>query len=71
MFKQSSFETELFESMEKQLKTNELESKKGFNRLAKAADLLNTAAIILDKAGMTSEADAITKILTSMTKVGK
>lgn len=71
MFKNSSFEEELFESMEKQLKANQLESKKGFNRLSKAADLLNTAATIFDKVGMTKEADAITQILNSMTKAGK
>lgn len=66
MFKQGSFEDELYRSMEKSLVKNQTENKHGFNKLAKAADFLNTAADIFDRAGMSKEAEEIVKILQSL-----
>lgn len=66
MFKQSSFEDEIYRSMEKSLVKNQTENRHGFDKLAKAADLLNTAADIFDDAGMYKESKEITKVLQSM-----
>lgn len=66
MFKQGSFESEIFHSMEKSLVKNQTETKHGFNKLAKAADLLNSAAVIFDQAGMYKESEEVTKVLQSM-----
>lgn len=66
MFKQASFEDELYRSMEKTLVKNQTENKHGFNKLAKAADLLNTAADIFDRAGMHKESEEIAQILQSV-----
>lgn len=63
MFKSTSVENELFKSMQKTLTANQVENKHGFNKLAKAADLLNTAAEIFDQAGMQEEAEGITEVL--------
>lgn len=66
MFKQGSFEDELYRSMEKTLVKNQTENRHGFNKLAKAADLLNTAADIFDRAGMHREAEEIVKLLQAL-----
>lgn len=66
MFKQGSFEDEIYRSMEKTLVKNQTENKHGFNKLAKAADLLNTAASIFDQAGMYQESEEVVKVLQSM-----
>lgn len=66
MYKQGSFEDEIYRSMEKTLVKNQTENKHGFTRLAKAADLLNTAANIFDDVGMYEESREITKVLRSM-----
>lgn len=66
MYKQGSFEDEIYRSMESTLVKNQTENKHGFNKLAKAADLLNTAADIFDDAGMYEESKEITKVLRSM-----
>jgi hypothetical protein len=66
MYKQSSFEDELYRSMEKTLVKNQTEDTHGFNKLAQAADLLNTAADIFDRAGMRKESKEVTKVLQSM-----
>jgi len=63
MFKRGSAENEIFQAMEKNLVSNQVETKHGFNKLAKAADLLNTAAAIFDQAGMREEADGVTEVL--------
>jgi len=68
MFKYGSIEKELVDSMEKELMANQLESKYGFNKLAKAIDLLNAAASIFDHAGMHEQANEITKILQNLVK---
>lgn len=68
MYKQGSFEDEIYRSMETSLVKTQTETTHGFNKLAKAADLLSTAAEIFDKAGMTQEADDITAILQSLAK---
>jgi len=49
MFKIGSFEDEICSSMEKQLVSNQLEHIHGFNKLAKAAEYLNSAAAIFEK----------------------
>jgi len=66
MFKQGSFEDELYRSMEKTLVKNQTENRHGFNKLAKATDLLNTAADIFDRAGMRKESEEVTKVLRSV-----
>ena len=66
MFKQSSFEDEIYKSMEASLVKNQSENLHGFDKLAKATDLLNTAASIFDSVGMFSEAEDITEVLRSL-----
>lgn len=68
MFKQGSFEDELYRSMEKTLVKNQTENTHGFNKLAQAADLLNTAADIFDRAGMSEAAEDVTNILQELAK---
>ncbi len=68
MFKQASFEEELYRSMEKGLVKNQVEDKHGFDKLAKATDLLNTAAAIFESAKMYSEAEAVTEVLYNLAK---
>lgn len=63
MFKSSSFEDEIYRSMEKQLVSSQLEETHGFNKLAKAADYLNAAAEIFEQAGMSEQAEEITEVL--------
>lgn len=67
MFKTGSFENEIFHSMEKQLVSSQIEQKHGFNKLAKAADYLNAAAELFEKAGMVEEADEVTEVLQQLT----
>jgi hypothetical protein len=68
MFKLSSFENEIMSSMEKSLITNQLEDKHNFNKLVKAAEYLNLAAEIFEKAGMKEESIEIIKILEDFAK---
>ena len=68
MFKISSFGDEISQSMEKKLVSNYVEANHGFEKLAKAADFLNAAAEVFEKAGMTKEADAITEVLQKLVK---
>lgn len=68
MFKLGNLENELYRSMETVLTKTQTENVHGFNKLAKAVDLLNTAAIIFDQAGMFKEASNITQILESLSK---
>ncbi len=63
MFKNSSFEQELIEGMSKSLVSNQLENKYSFDKIAKAADYLNSAAEILDDTGMYAEAELVTRLL--------
>ena len=66
MFKMGSCENDLFSDMKRNLIKNQTNEKLGLTKLAKAADLLNGAAAIFDKAGMFAEADEITEILGGM-----
>lgn len=67
MFKIGSFQDEILQSMEKSLLANQSEKLNyEFNKLAKAADLLNDAATIFDQAGMCTEASEITDVLESL-----
>lgn len=68
MFKQGSFEDELYRSMEKTLVKNQTENTHGFNKLAQAADLLNAAAEIFDRVGMDEAAADVTDILQELAK---
>jgi hypothetical protein len=63
MFKIGSFEDEICSSMEKQLVSNQLEHIHGFNKLAKAAEYLNSAAAIFEQAGMHQTSDDIIELL--------
>lgn len=66
MFKSSSIEQELMQSMEKQLMIKRADDKGGFNKLAKAIDYLNAAAHIFDQVNFVEESEDITKILASL-----
>lgn len=68
MFKQGSFEDEIFRSMETSLVKNQTEEKHGLSKLAKAADLLNEAASIFDDAEMFQESKDISDILQNLAK---
>ena len=68
MFKSDNTEQELYQSMEKSLLNNQAEEKYGINKLAKAADYLNSAARIFEKAGMHSEANEVINVLQDLTK---
>jgi hypothetical protein len=68
MYKLGSFEDELYRSMEKTIVKNQTENTHGFNKLAQAADLLNTAADIFDRVGMKEEAADVTNILQELAK---
>ncbi|HEY5268015.1 MAG TPA: hypothetical protein VII94_02680 [Candidatus Saccharimonadales bacterium] len=68
MFKLGSFENEIYRSMETGLIKNQTEDRHGFNKLAKAADLLNMAAAIFEKAGFNEEASEVTQILEDLSK---
>ena len=68
MFKQSSFEDEIFRSMETSLVKNQTEEKHGLSKLAKAADLLNEAASIFDDAEMFQESKDVSDILQNLIK---
>ena len=68
MFKNSSFEEEIYRSMEKQLVAKQVEDTHGFNKLAKAADYLNAAAQVFENAGMHKQAAEITEVLQDLVK---
>ena len=66
MIDKNIFEDEIYRSMQTSLVKNQTEDRHGFNKLAKATDLLNTAAIIFDKAGMYNQSKEVTKVLQSL-----
>lgn len=68
MFKQGSYEDEIFRSMEKTLVDSQVENTHGLSKLAKAVDYLNDAAAIFERAGMLEEAAQITEVLQGLTK---
>jgi hypothetical protein len=68
MFKQPNWEDELYRAMEVSLVKNQTETRYGFDKLAKAIDLLNEAASIFESAQMNAEANDITIILQSLAK---
>ena len=63
MFKTGSFENEIYQSMEKNLVSNHVETNRGFGKLAKAIDYLNAAADVFERAGMHKQATEITEVL--------
>lgn len=68
MFKNNSFEDEIYSSMEKSLVKAQTEEQYGFDKLAKAVNYLNSAAAIFEQAGMLTEADEVTEVLQSIAK---
>ena len=54
--------------MEKQLVSNQVEKSYGFNKLAKAVELISAAAEIFEQAGMQQEAKEITEVLQELTQ---
>ena len=66
MFKTSGFGEEIYQAMEKQLVSNQLDNNYGFKRLAQAAELLNKAASIFERAGMSDTVEGITQTLQSL-----
>lgn len=67
MFKLGSFDGELRSSMEKILVAQNVEKQFGFDKLNKAIENLNSAAKILEGAGMTQLSDQIDKIISDIT----
>jgi hypothetical protein len=63
MFNQKTPTDEIYHSMEKQLVSNQVENKYGFDKLAKATDLLNAAASLFEQAEMYDEAAEVTDVL--------
>lgn len=66
MFKQSSFEDEIYRSMETFLVKNQTENTHGLNKLAKAVDYLDDAAAIFERAGMLEEASQVIELLQAL-----
>lgn len=66
MFKNNSFEDEIYRSMERSLVKAQKEEQYGFDKLAKAIDYLNAAAAIFEQAGMVEEAHEITNVLSDL-----
>lgn len=68
MFKISSFEEEIAQSMEKELIDTQIEKDHGINKLVQAAEFLNQASMIFETAGMNKEAEAVITIINSLIK---
>jgi len=66
MFKIGSHADDIVSEMEKELKAHHVENTYGFNKLAKAADYLNSAASIFEDANMPEVSDKITEILKNL-----
>lgn len=66
MFKIGSQSENIVSEMEKELKARSVENTYGFNKLAKAADYLNSAASIFEDANMPEVSDKITEILKNL-----
>lgn len=73
MFKKAagSLESDILDSMEKNLVSNALENTYSFNKIAQAADYLNAAAEIFDDVGLSKEAEVITIVLEALAKSKK
>ncbi len=63
MFKSGSSSDEIYRSMEEKLSYNKLDNKYSFDKLSRAADYLNAAAELFEKAGMLKEAEAVTSVI--------
>lgn len=68
MFKIGSFEQEIYSSMKNKLVSNQLENKYSFDKISKAADYLNAAAVLFEKAGMYNEATDVTEVIHNLAK---
>lgn len=71
MFKQANNENELYQVMEKQLISNQVENAYGFNKLAQAVQCLNAAAEIFEQAGMSETATDIVQVVESLAETVK
>ena len=61
--KESSFSNEIMRGMQSNLIARKVENQYSFEKVAKAIDLLNTAADIFDDAGLKAESEGITQLL--------
>lgn len=68
MFKKSSFEDEIYQSMEKNLISHQVENIHGFSKIAKAVECLNAAVDIFEQAGMNNTAIEVTQVLQDLAK---
>lgn len=71
MFKQASFEDEIFRSMQKQLVGNQVEQQHGFNKLARAMEYLQAASDIFQNAEMGEVSQDIDQVLQSLAEAVK
>jgi hypothetical protein len=71
MFKQASFEDEIFRAMEKNLVSSQVENSYGLKKLAQAAECLNAAAEIFEQAGMHDTATEVTEVLQELAEALK
>lgn len=68
MFKISSAEQEIYDSMEKLLVSNSVEETHNFSKVSKAIDYLDAAAAIFEESGLSAEAEDIIQILNKLSK---
>lgn len=68
MFKLGNLESELFDSMNSNLKSKEIESEFKFDKLAKVIDLLNLASEIFENENLMKESNEITNIIEDLSK---
>jgi hypothetical protein len=71
MFKTFSSENEIYKNMESKLVQSQVEKQHGFDKLAKATELLNKAAIIFENAKMYAEAEEITNVISALIQGSK
>jgi hypothetical protein len=66
MFKQGSIADEVASSMERELMSLQTERSHGFQKVAKATDLLHAAAELFANAGMSEEAENTLGVIRSL-----
>lgn len=68
MFKQGSVADEISRSMERELVAHQAEQTHGFNKVAKAIELLGNTAVLFAQAGMVEEEKEVIGVLESLIK---
>lgn len=63
LFRVETFEEEIAKSMQSRLVSNRAKKQYSFDKIAKAADFINTAAEILDDTGFAAEAEILVQVL--------